>query len=737
MRLKKEIINTLKAPAAFLDSKLNHKIVNDLYCDLLGLEKKTILDDSVFEIWKEQIEEEIINKLVKRCLEGKLQNKNVDFKKGGKLVNKILVSFFPAYNSRNEIEGIIILPKDRDTISKLILEKAEHDHILNSLEDSFLVINKDFEIEYINKKGLELANLEKEQVIGKKCYDVIFDCSKEKDFCPIAKDPDNTEANYFEKYDKLNGRWYSVKISPIFDHNGKVIKYIDLIRDITNIKSTEEIIKQSEQKFRSYIETSPVPVLIIDNKEKIKYINSTASTILIGDDFETNSLESYFVNTNDYDEIIHLLKNNGELNNYQTLIHGKRGDHFFIVINAKKINEDESIILLTDVTEQINTEQELLYAKEKAEESDRLKSAFLANMSHEIRTPMNGIVGFAQLLNKKLKKDPKIRRYTDIILNNSRQLLSIIEDIIDLSKIESGQMLIQNDELNINNVMSDLYLQYSEYLKHTDIKLELYKGLNDDDACMFVDEGKFKQIMVNFLDNAVKFTDKGSINFGYHKKLNEIEFYVKDTGIGISKENQEVIFERFRQAENDLNRSYDGTGLGLAICKSLVEMCGGKIWLESEVDKGTKFYFNLPYMPAQCITKEVEEKIANPEINLKGNNVLIAEDEMNNFFFLKEILEPDGFNIYHAKDGEEAVELFKSNKINLVFMDIKMPRLNGYEATKIIKEMNPDIPVIAQTAYALRKDREKALKAGCDDYLSKPINDEDVLKIVKKYLLSD
>lgn len=367
-------------------------------------------------------------------------------------------------------------------------------------------------------------------------------------------------------------------------------------------------------------------------------------------------------------------------------------------------------------------------AKVKAEESDKLKSAFLANMSHEIRTPMNGIMGFSKMLNKPGITDEKKKQYTNIIDDLCRQLLQLIDDIINISRIESGQLTVSNCETNINDVLISLFSIYKPNMGNNNISFYLNKTLPDDRAVILTDQLKLRQILNNLLNNAIKFTHEGYIKYGYNVKNNYVEFYVEDSGIGIPSDMQEYIFERFGRVETSYSRIYGGTGLGLAISKAYVLKLGGKIWVESGMGKGSKFFFTIPYN----FCGKIEEKIKY----LHGENpvILVVEDDEINYLYIEETIIVMNVKILHARNGVEAIELFKQNHIDLVLMDIKLPDMDGYEVTKNIKKIKPETPVIAQTAYAMIGDKEKAINSGCDDYISKPIDEKKLMDKISKFL---
>ena len=354
-------------------------------------------------------------------------------------------------------------------------------------------------------------------------------------------------------------------------------------------------------------------------------------------------------------------------------------------------------------------------------------------MSHEIRTPMNGIIGFTKLMLQSSITDEKKYIYSKTVIECSQQLLSIVNDILDISKIEAGQIELSQDSVNIIQLLEELYDLYKSKANNKNIFLAINKQLKDNQINIFTDYVKLKQILNHLLSNAIKFTHEGEIKFGYNVKNNLLEFYVKDTGIGIKKELHEKIFEQFRQGELDISKMYGGTGLGLSISKKLVELLNGKIWLESEHNKGSCFYFSIPFSKLDSVIEPISEDERFMNSNAKPT-ILIAEDELTNFLFLHELLN-EQYNIVQAKNGEEAIDICKNrDDIKLILMDLKMPKIDGFEATKTIKELKSDIIIIAQTAYAMKKDREKILNLGCDDYVSKPIEITQLMELLKKYL---
>lgn len=433
---------------------------------------------------------------------------------------------------------------------------------------------------------------------------------------------------------------------------------------------------------------------------------------------------------------------NGELINIR-----KDGSEFPIQLSTSCIYDEERnpvamIGIAVDITERKRVHQELISAKEKVEESDRLKTAFLTNMSHELRTPLNAIIGFSSLMIESCQDEETISN-SKIILNSGQHLLSLVQDILDTSIIETGQIKINYEKTDIFSLLNEvrniiLGERIKENKSEIDVRLNLEKNITRKD--IFTDSRKLKQVLINLLKNALKFTTEGYIEFGFSEiagyNSSFLKFYVKDTGIGIDPKYHDVIFKVFRQIDDTYTRKFGGTGIGLSIAKKIVEKLGGKIWVESEKGKGSVFNFTIPVISesSEKDTKHFKGEGIPGEI-FSGKTILITEDEPSNYDFLRILLTRMNIRVLWAKSGIEAVNLCEiGSSINLVFMDIKIPEMNGYEATRIIKEKRPELPVVALTAYAMMSDKEEAFKAGCDDYLSKPIQIQQLIDMIKKYL---
>ena len=372
------------------------------------------------------------------------------------------------------------------------------------------------------------------------------------------------------------------------------------------------------------------------------------------------------------------------------------------------------------ITERKRQEKALITAREKALESERLKSAFLANMSHEIRTPLNAIVGFSSLLTA-TEDEQEREEFISIIENNNQLLLQLISDILDLSKIEANTLEFNYQNVDLNGLARDVESTVRRRLKEG-VVLEFIPGVSE--CHVQTEKNRLSQVLINLLVNATKFTPAGSITFGYEIRGKELYFYVKDTGLGISQEDQNKIFERFTK----VNTFTQGTGLGLSICKNIIEKMKGRIGVESEgKGKGTTFWFTIPYKPEGVAQQKIQQPVDfTPKAPQQKPVILIAEDNESNYLLFNSILNKD-YDLVHAWNGEEAIELYRKSHPHVIIMDINMPKMDGYEAAREIRKFSETIPIIAVTAYSFSSDKEKVMKNGFNGYVPKPV-DAHVLK---------
>ncbi|MGG7034933.1 MAG: PAS domain S-box protein [Flavobacterium sp.] len=544
-----------------------------------------------------------------------------------------------------------------------------------------------------------------------------------------------------------------------FDHLGKPIRLIGVIQDITTQKETEILLKKSESFLKKAQEIAHIGTYDFDIKSGI-WTSSPILNEIYGIDENHNKTvpvqktvvhPDWQQNVHDYMQNEVLGKKQDFDKQYKIIRINDKAERWVHTLGELQLDSDGEPIRLIgtvqDITRQKETEKELIRAKEKAEESERLKSAFLANMSHEIRTPMNGILGFTELLKEQNISGEKQTEYINIIRKSGNRMLNIINDIIDISKIESGLMKVTLAETNINEINEYIFNFFKHEALSEGIKISLKNGLPNEEAFIFSDKEKITNILTNLVKNAVKFTHKGKIEFGYRLKQidensvkpidenvdHELEFYVNDTGNGIDQHQLQLIFERFRQTSESTSKDYEGAGLGLAITKSFVEMLGGKIWVESKSGVGSTFYFTLPYSKTAKKIK-VKKQDTTIENNYSDLRILISEDDEISAKLLDLSVKSISNYVIRAKNGEEAVDLFKNNPgIDLILMDIQMPKMDGYQATAEIRKFNSDVIIIAQSAFALSEDVQKAKSVGFTDHIAKPVKKVELLKLIEKH----
>jgi PAS domain S-box-containing protein len=512
---------------------------------------------------------------------------------------------------------------------------------------------------------------------------------------------------------------------------------------------SQKTIKEGQKMLQDIVDNTPALVyssdidgkLIMVNKSMMKLWGKPKDCFIGQTWFDLLPSDAAYEHRN---KELEVLEKRISINFEEKLIFNNKEYTFYSIIFPLKKYFNSNIHSIcgisVDITDRKIMEQQLIDAKEKAEESDNLKTSFLQNMSHEIRTPMNAIMGFSELLPDSFNDKLKLNLYTQIINNRCADLLGIINDILDISKIESGQLPVNYEEVNLDRLFEDiknLFIEYRKKFNKTNIDFLINYDSQTDKSIVLSDSIKLKQIFINLINNAFKFTESGIIEAGCYIDLqDQLVFFVSDTGIGIPEEKQRVIFDRFIQLNGDTKKLATGTGLGLSIAKGLVELLNGKIWLESAPQRGSKFYFSLP---VKFITEVKSVKKTKVLENLKfdNKNVLIVEDDYYNYRYLLEILNSRGFVVKLAETGYDAIHIFKSGKFDVVLMDIRLPDINGYEASKELKRINPDIKIIAQTAYATPEDKRKILEGDFDGYISKPINTINLFKEIQSVLLNN
>ncbi|MFV5689363.1 PAS domain S-box protein [Flavobacterium sp. ZT3R25] len=665
----------------------------------------------------------------------------------------------------NHIDGAIRDITERIQSKTKLIESEYHLRtIIEAEPECIKIVDAEGRLLLMNPAGLAIIEADSmEQVAGQEIFGLIS-TEYRSAFIKMHKRVIAGESIQMEfELVGLKGghNWLETSAVPL-QYHGKVV-YLAHTRNITERKRAEEMLKNSEMFLKETQTIARLGTYTIN----IKNDTWTSSDILeaifgINSNYNKSIQDLYSIVHPEWLQIIvdyfrnevitHQCKFDKE---YKIIRNNDKEERWIHTLGEVLYNEENQPIkmigTIQDITERKRIEEELTIAKEKAEESDRLKSAFLSNMSHEIRTPMNGILGFAELLKEPSLTGEEQQEYIGIIERSGNRMLNIINDIIDISKVESGSMKILISETNINQQIEYIHTFFKPEIDAKNMQFSFKNSLPSKETLIKTDREKIYAILTNLVKNAIKFTHSGSIEFGYVLKPAkpraagmsgylfepyELEFFVKDTGTGIRKEQLEIVFERFRQGSESLTRNYEGAGLGLSISKAFVEMLGGEIWVESEIGKGSIFYFTIPYNCEQEIKKTVKiiDLVHVDERQIKSLKILIVEDDEISGRLLTQTIKKFSKEILRAKTGIGAVEMCHNNPdIDLVLMDIQMPVMDGYEATKKIRKFNKDIIIIAQTAYAQIGDKEKAITAGCNDYISKPVKKEELMVMMYKY----
>lgn len=657
---------------------------------------------------------------------------------------------------RKNIELELIKAKDAAQKSE-----AQFRSLFENMDEGFAIHeliydknNKPIDYRFVNlNKGFEkLTGLKKVDLIGKTVKEIMPNIEQVwiDNYGNVAK---TGTPFHFENYSQALDKHYNVvAYSPKKDF------FAVIFSDVTKVKKYHnELIKAKEKaELNEARLIDAQSVAKVGNWEtnletmEIVWSNETYNIFELDKEDFKNSHPSFlnYVHPDDIERIEAAFAASFSSTNYHSVQHrvittSKKIKHVqeqWRIIHDKNNKPIKAFGTCQDITKIKQFESELIKAKDKAEESDRLKSAFLANMSHEIRTPMNGILGFSELLKNPNLTGEKQQSYIKIIEKSGNRMLNIINDIIDISKIEAGLMKVDMNETCINEKIDFIYNFFKPQAKEKGLQLIVNNPLSTQEIIINTDTEKFYSVLINLVKNAIKYSDKGSIEIGYSIKNETIEFYVKDTGIGIPESRQKAVFERFIQADILDKEARQGAGLGLSISKAYINMLGGKIWVESNIGKGSTFYFTLPYTTKNDIINDIHNnfELKNEKLNNynKKLKILIAEDDETSEMLISIIIENISKEIITAKTGNEALEICKKNPdIDLILMDIQMPEMNGYETTKLIRTFNKDVVIIAQTAYGLAGDREKALEIGCNDYISKPIKQSELLSMINKHVL--
>ena len=526
-------------------------------------------------------------------------------------------------------------------------------------------------------------------------------------------------------------------------------------------KTNSELAIQKEIIAREYYESDKFHKMLIQSADdgisfydrdwNLKFTNS-AFYSMIGYDRETyNSYDpSYFIHPDDKNYTANRLEALKKNDFYESELRLKHKDGHYVGLSTRSVTvRDESGAILgaltisRDISRLKQVHEELIKANIEAETSNRLKTSFLANISHEIRTPLNSVVGFSNLLlSNDISQEVK-EEYIEHINHNSEKLLQIIGDIIDLSRLESSQIEITYEEASVNSIVNEVIEEARQVIRRNEksIILNIKDQFEDDTDLIFTDKVWLKRVLCHLMDNAVKFTLDGSIEFSYFRENENLVFKIKDTGIGINKENLGRIFEEFRQEIDGHHRPFEGLGIGLTLAKEVVERMGGKIFVQSEKGIGSEFSFTIPYRHAGSTKGKLKSLIKEQvisAINWSSKKCLVVDDNKDVLIYINRILLDTGITVITARSGIEAIEIISSNPdIDVVLLDMQMPEMNGIEATRLIRKIRKDLPIIAQTAFIFEDDKDIILEAGCDACLIKPIRKEHLLTVMSSFVKSN
>jgi PAS domain S-box-containing protein len=511
-----------------------------------------------------------------------------------------------------------------------------------------------------------------------------------------------------------------------------------------------DITKRKKAEHNSYVLTkaivnTPIGVLITSPEGKVEFCNpefqkysGSSTEEIIGTTFHLFEPSQ----ANKLQEPIDIAQKGGV---YQGELHLKLYNslqQWFSLSIAPVFNREgmvaHLIFVFDNITDRKDYEKQIVVAKSQAEESNRLKSAFLSNLSHEIRTPLNAILGFSSLLNNSTVSQEEKFEIPNLLVSHSNELLELINDLIDISAIETNQFTVNKTECKLNQLITETFNEVTSksHVKEKRIKTAVRLGVSEDGFTILSDPKRLTQVISHLLSNAIKFTSSGFVEFGYtFKDGNNLLFYVIDSGVGLSEEEKSIIFNPFRQADDSRTRNFNGLGLGLAISKHIIERLGGKIWVNSVKNQGSTFYFTLPYIP---IKTKFDPVVLLPKhkdsFNWQTKTILVADDIDSNYKFIQTLLKPTGANLMWAKNGKEAVDMVKNNKVDIVLMDIVMPVIDGFEATRLIKKIDSNIKIICQTAYPTNEHHIASQQSGMDSYLAKPIAPIAILTTIDEFI---
>jgi len=726
-------------------------LVNNRLCEMLGYKRKDMLGKDARFLYESDEEYNRVGKIKYKKIKdngtGGINTRLV--KKDGSVMEVYMSSSPVDINDwgKGVIFNILDLTKIREAESELAANKKKYSSLFDHINDAILIHpwkESGFSnFVEVNKNACETYGYSRDEFLGMSANDITISNDIDKHSKKTFREKILSMGSMvFEAtHIRRDGSRFPVEISSnIVDlYNDKII--LAVVRDISERKEAELALVESEHKHRKMFENSPEAMVLVDKLGFITECNSAFCKVsgrraeeILGKHFSKTNLLS-FKKMPEYIKMFNSVIRKKDSNKFDFEWFSTNGEsrmgvaHLGPIIQKGKINGIQA--LLKDTTRQKEFENNLIRAKEKAEENDRLKTAFLETMSHELRTPLNAVIGFSNLIEgeKDLENINEMNRY---VSENGKKLLAIIESIFDISILETNTKEVRSDSVVLNELFSELEHTVNgviEYEKKGNINILFQPDRNINNPIITTDKNRLKQLLTNLLTNAVKFTDIGSVRYGYTFNNGQIEFFVSDTGIGIPTNKREMIFEKFQQLDYSPTRTRGGLGLGLAICKEISSLLNGELRVESTLTKGSTFYFSIPVNPS------ANKTVSAHGIDLTGKCFLIVEDVESNYLYLEKLLVDSGAKVIWAQTGEEAISVAsRIDSIDLILMDIRMPDMNGYDITREIKKISPHIPIVAQTAYAMVSDQKEAMEAGCSEHISKPIRVEDLKNTITRLL---
>ncbi|QIA07981.1 PAS domain S-box protein [Draconibacterium halophilum] len=734
--------------------------VNDTYCNMSGYIREDLLSMQISDVEAIQSPEEI-NKNIQRIKQlGQLRFETKHVRKDGTIYDVDLGVQYQESNDDRFVCFIKEITDKKNAENELKKSESIQRKMVANIGDVIVIIDKNGINRYKSPNVKRQFGWEVDELVGKSAWEKVHPDHIErakKLLSDLEHEPEKTittELRYLRKDGKY--RWIEITISNL-QYDPDIDGFLGNYHDITERKLDEEALQNSQEMLLSSQSLANIcsysTNLSITDIDKSQWVCSPEFYKIFGiDETYPHTIKGWigFLHPDYRDDVVAyhesvVLEKKSFSREYKIIRINDSVERWVHGTGELVYDENGNPIrmhgAIQDITESKQAElalkiknKELIKAKEKAEEADRLKSAFLANMSHEIRTPMNGILGFTTLLQEADLSVENQRNYIDIIEKSGNRLLNTVNDIIEISKIESGEINVVKSEVDIIGYLDTLVTFFKPEAQKKNLEFIVQNNIDGNGLFIQTDKTKLSSILSNLIKNAIKYTNEGTIKVGLNVNNNQILFSCQDTGIGIPKNRQEAIFNRFEQADIEDKQAHQGSGLGLAIVKSYVEMLGGKIWVESEEGRGSIFYVSLPYNPVKKQEQDDLKKDTGANSNKKKINVLVVEDDEVSLLHLSIILAEITPNVLFVQNGIEAIEKCKNDSnIDLVLMDLKMPQMGGIEATQRIREFNNNIVIIAQTAYAFREDKEKAKQAGCNDFITKPIDKDNLIKIINKY----